>query len=48
LLVYPDQQLVIALASNAFTQWGERDALRIASIFLGDGSRVPRVLPDDR
>ena len=48
LLVYPDQQLVIALASNAFTQWGERDALRIASIFLGDGSRVPQVLPDDR
>jgi CubicO group peptidase (beta-lactamase class C family) len=34
LLVYPDQQLVIAMASNAFTSVGERDALRIASIFL--------------
>jgi serine beta-lactamase-like protein LACTB, mitochondrial len=34
LLVYPDQQLVIAMASNAFAQWGERDALAIASVFL--------------
>ena len=35
LLVYPEQQLVVAMASNAFAQWGEREALAIASIFLG-------------
>ena len=38
LLVYPDTRLVIAMASNAFTQWGERDALTIASVFLGGPS----------
>ncbi|MEX1113357.1 MAG: serine hydrolase domain-containing protein [Patescibacteria group bacterium] len=35
LLVYPKEQLVVAMASNAFAQWGERDALAIAAIFLG-------------
>ena len=34
LLVYPEQQLVVAMASNAFAQWGERDALEIAAVFL--------------
>lgn len=34
LLVYPNEQLVVAMASNAFAQWGERDALAIAAIFL--------------
>ena len=34
LLVYPEQRLVVAMASNAFTPWGERDALAIASVFL--------------
>lgn len=38
LLVYPKEQLVVAMASNAFAQWGERDALAIAAIFL-DTSR---------
>jgi CubicO group peptidase (beta-lactamase class C family) len=35
LLVYPKEELVVAIASNAFAQWGERDALAIAGIFLG-------------
>jgi CubicO group peptidase (beta-lactamase class C family) len=34
LLVYPREQLVIAMASNAFARWGEPDALAIAAIFL--------------
>jgi CubicO group peptidase (beta-lactamase class C family) len=34
LLVYPKQQLVVAMASNAFTRWGEREALAIAQLFL--------------
>jgi hypothetical protein len=34
LLVYPDYQLVVALASNAYAQWGEREALNIAAVFL--------------
>lgn len=34
LLVYPQEQLVVAMASNAFTQWGERDALAVARLFL--------------
>jgi CubicO group peptidase (beta-lactamase class C family) len=38
LVVYPQEQLVIAMASNAFANWGERDALAIASIFI-DTSR---------
>jgi serine beta-lactamase-like protein LACTB, mitochondrial len=38
LLVYPDTRLVIAMASNAFTQWGERDARAIAAVFLGTGA----------
>lgn len=38
LLVYPQEQLVVALASNAFARWGERDALAVASIFI-DTSR---------
>lgn len=38
LLVYPERQLVVVMASNGFTQWGERDALRIAAIFLNKGS----------
>ena len=38
LLVYPQEQLVVAMASNAFAKWGERDALEIASNFL-DNSR---------
>lgn len=42
LLVYPDTRLVIAMASNAFTQWGERDALTIASVFLGGRAGLPR------
>jgi CubicO group peptidase (beta-lactamase class C family) len=36
LLVYPEAQLVVAIASNAFAQWGERDALAIAAIFLDE------------
>jgi serine beta-lactamase-like protein LACTB, mitochondrial len=39
LLVYPDSELVIAMASNAFAPWGERDALALASIFLDAPTR---------
>jgi CubicO group peptidase (beta-lactamase class C family) len=45
LLVYPDQQLVIAMASNAFSQWGERDALAMASIFLAAAQPESKPLP---
>ena len=38
LLVYPREQIVVAMASNAFAQWGEGDALAIADIFI-DGSQ---------
>ena len=34
LLVYPDQQLVVAMAANAFTDWGEKEALELAKIFF--------------
>lgn len=34
LLVYPRERLVVAMASNAYAQWGERDALAVADIFL--------------
>jgi CubicO group peptidase (beta-lactamase class C family) len=34
LLVYPEEQLVVAMASNAFGRWGERDALAVADFFL--------------
>jgi CubicO group peptidase (beta-lactamase class C family) len=34
LLVYPEEQLVVAVASNAFTGWGERDVVRLAGFFL--------------
>lgn len=34
LLVYPQEKLVVAIASNAFANWGERDALVIASVLL--------------
>jgi CubicO group peptidase (beta-lactamase class C family) len=34
LLVYPDQGLVVAMACNAFAQWGISEALHVASIFL--------------
>lgn len=37
LLVYPEEQLVVAMASNAFARWGERDALAVADIFLDSG-----------
>lgn len=34
LLVYPEQRLVVAMAANAFTDWGEREALAIAQLFF--------------
>jgi CubicO group peptidase (beta-lactamase class C family) len=34
LLVYPDDGLVVAMASNAFARWSTREALQVASIFL--------------
>ena len=34
LLVFPAQRLVVAMASNAFTSWGEKDALAVANEFL--------------
>lgn len=34
LLVYPDQGLVVAMASNAFARWGVAEALHVASIYL--------------
>ena len=36
LLVYPRERLVLAMASNAFAQLGERPALAIAAVFLRD------------
>lgn len=39
LLVYPEQKLVVAMASNAFTGWGERDALAVANVFLRANQR---------
>ncbi len=34
LLVYPDEQLVVAMASNAFARWGEGEAVELAGVFL--------------
>lgn len=34
LLVYPREQLVVAMASNAFTNWSTPEAVRLASFFL--------------
>jgi CubicO group peptidase (beta-lactamase class C family) len=34
LLVYPNERLVIALASNAFANWSTPEALHIAALFL--------------
>ena len=34
LLVYPARGLVVAIASNAYTGWGEREAVALARLFL--------------
>jgi CubicO group peptidase (beta-lactamase class C family) len=34
LLVYPVEQIVVALASNALGQWSEREAIALASLFV--------------
>ena len=34
LLVYPRERLVVAMASNAFGQWSDREALAVAHFFL--------------
>lgn len=34
LLVYPRERLVVAMAANAFANWGEQQALRLTSMFL--------------
>lgn len=34
LLVYPREGLVVAMAANSFANWGEQQALRLASFFL--------------
>jgi CubicO group peptidase (beta-lactamase class C family) len=34
LLVFPAEQVVVALASNALGQWSEREALALATVFL--------------
>jgi CubicO group peptidase (beta-lactamase class C family) len=34
LLVYPEEKVVVAMASNAFARWGERDALAVAETIL--------------
>jgi CubicO group peptidase (beta-lactamase class C family) len=37
LLVYPNEKLIVSMASNAFAAWGERDAVEIARLFLHSG-----------
>jgi serine beta-lactamase-like protein LACTB, mitochondrial len=37
LLVFPRQRLVVAMASNAFGQWSDREALTLARLFLRRG-----------
>jgi len=40
LLVFPRQRLVVAMASNAFGQWSDREALTLARLFMArDGTR---------
>ena len=34
LLVYPAERVVVAMASNAFTGWGQRQAMAVAEVFL--------------
>jgi CubicO group peptidase (beta-lactamase class C family) len=34
LLVFPRQRLVVAMASNAFGQWSDREAMALARLFL--------------
>ncbi|MEX2110590.1 MAG: serine hydrolase domain-containing protein [Gemmatimonadaceae bacterium] len=34
LIVYPREQLVVAMASNAFAAWSEPEAVRVAALFL--------------
>ena len=34
LLVFPRQRLVVAMASNAFGQWSDREALTLARLFM--------------
>lgn len=37
LLVYPNEKLIVSMASNAFAAWGERDAVEVARLFLHSG-----------
>jgi serine beta-lactamase-like protein LACTB len=34
LLVYPRERIVVAMAANAFSNWGEMEARRLAGFFL--------------
>lgn len=45
LLVYPAERLVVAMASNAFTGWGQRQALAVAAAFLSPVPQPTRRAP---
>jgi CubicO group peptidase (beta-lactamase class C family) len=40
LLVFPRERLVVAMASNAFGQWSEREAMALARIFMSTEARA--------
>ena len=42
LLVFPREHLVVAMASNAFGEWSDREALALARLFMAGGAAAQR------